>query len=96
MPGTRLSSKMIVGSLTLVTRETVIRNVNGILLGIPACEMPFTMSNSISLVNDLSSSNSFSIHTLLLTCIWVSSYQQIFSHYIIFVSYQFLLHYLFT
>ena len=70
MPGTRLSSKTMVGSLTLVTRETVIRNANSILLGIPAREMPFTMPNNIPIVNDLSSSNSFSVRILLLTCIY--------------------------
>ena len=69
MPGTRLLPKTIVGSLTFVTRETIIRNANSILLGIPAREMPFTMPSNIPLVNDLSSSNSFSIRTLLLTCI---------------------------
>ena len=49
MPGTQLPSKIIVGNLTLVTRETVIHNVNRILLGIPAREMPFTIPNNTSL-----------------------------------------------
>jgi non-ribosomal peptide synthetase-like protein len=57
MPGTQLSSKILVGSLTLVTRETVHGNVNGIFLGIPAREMPFKMSDNTPVVNDLSFSN---------------------------------------
>ncbi|CAF3978740.1 unnamed protein product [Adineta steineri] len=69
MPGTQLSSNTMVGSLTLVTRETTTHNNNSIILGIPACEMPFTLSNNIPSVHDLSYSNSFSNHNLVFTCI---------------------------
>jgi acetyltransferase-like isoleucine patch superfamily enzyme len=64
MPGTRLSSKVLIGSLTLVTRETVCGNVNGIFLGIPAREMPFVVHDNTSAINDSSSSNTSSIQSL--------------------------------
>lgn len=70
MPGTPLSTKIMVGSLILVTRETVSRNINEVLLGIPARGMPFVMSDSTSMVNILSLLlNSLSLYTLLTTCI---------------------------
>jgi acetyltransferase-like isoleucine patch superfamily enzyme len=70
MPGTRISPKTIVGSFTYVTRETVSRYNNGVLLGIPAHEMPFSVPDNISIINDLSSSpNSLTLCTLLMTCI---------------------------
>ena len=70
MAGTQISSKSIVGSCTLVTRKTVSRKKNGVLLGIPAYEMPFIMPDNTSIVNDLSSSSdSLSISTFLITCI---------------------------
>ncbi len=106
MSGTRLSSKIIVGSLTLVTRETITHNINSVLLGIPAREMPFTVANNIPPVNDLPSSNSFSIYMLLVTCIsffiskclvitlylYLPSTIAIFIHIILFcIVYQFLI-----
>ncbi|CAF3917459.1 unnamed protein product [Rotaria sordida] len=48
MPATRLPPKVIVGSLTLVTRKTVSREGNCVLLGIPAREMPFVMPENTS------------------------------------------------
>jgi acetyltransferase-like isoleucine patch superfamily enzyme len=70
MPGSRLSSKTMVGSFTLVTQGTVSSDMNRVLFGIPAREMPFVMPDATAPVNDLSSSsNSLSIHTLLITCL---------------------------
>ena len=69
MPGTKLSSGTIVGSLTLVTPETVSDDVNSVLLGIPARKMPFVMSGNTSAVNNMWSSTSLSVHTLLFTCL---------------------------
>jgi acetyltransferase-like isoleucine patch superfamily enzyme len=69
MPGTRISSNIMVGSLTLVTRETVCEKVNTILLGIPARKMPFVMADNASAVNDLSSyPNYLSIFSFLTPC----------------------------
>jgi hypothetical protein len=58
MPGTRISSEILVGSLTLVTGRTVSDYFNGVLLGIPACEMPFGIPDHTSVVNKNPSSNS--------------------------------------
>jgi acetyltransferase-like isoleucine patch superfamily enzyme len=69
MPGTQLPSRTIVGSLTLVTRETVSDDVNGVLLGIPARKMPFVMPGNTSAVSDMSSSTSLSVCPLLFTCL---------------------------
>ncbi|CAF1459834.1 unnamed protein product, partial [Adineta steineri] len=49
MPGTRLSPKTIVGINTLVTRHTVSKDIDRVLLGIPAREMPFVMPDTTSL-----------------------------------------------
>jgi acetyltransferase-like isoleucine patch superfamily enzyme len=68
MPGTRLSSMTLVGSLTLFTRKTVRDNFYGIFLGIPAREMPFVIPENLPVANVLSSSKSMSIHPFLLTC----------------------------
>ena len=67
LPGARLSSQQIVGSLSLVTRE----NDNGdyadcVLLGIPARQMPFTIPETVSLVDKIPYSRSQSIHIWLL------------------------------
>jgi hypothetical protein len=67
LPGTRLPSMTLVGSLTLVTRKTVRDDCNGILLGIPARKMPFVIPKNIPVTNVLSSPNSLSIHPFLLT-----------------------------
>ena len=70
MPGIRLSSRTIVGSLTLITQNTVSTDMNRVLLGIPAREMPFVLPSPISHVTDLSSSsNSSFVHILLSTCL---------------------------
>ncbi|CAF0942581.1 unnamed protein product, partial [Didymodactylos carnosus] len=69
MPGTRLSPSTTVGNLTLVTRDTVNCDRNGVLLGIPAHEMPFGMSDIISLDNGTSLSGSQPFHTFLLACV---------------------------
>ncbi|UJR22123.1 hypothetical protein I4U23_025187, partial [Adineta vaga] len=70
MPGTRLVSNTMVGSLTLVTRQTVNSNINSTLLGIPAREMPFQLSDSPrSSQNNRPPTNSISIQVLLLTCL---------------------------
>jgi acetyltransferase-like isoleucine patch superfamily enzyme len=69
MPGTRIAPEIIVGSLTLVTRTTVSDHFNGVLLGIPASEMPFAMPDHTSVVNDISSSNSLFIPNWLLICL---------------------------
>ena len=70
MPGTRLPPSIIVGTLTLVTRETVSCDRNGVLLGIPARQMPFLMSGNTSIVNDVSSPNVQSFQTLILDCLY--------------------------
>jgi acetyltransferase-like isoleucine patch superfamily enzyme len=69
MPGTRIPSGIIVGSLTLVTRTTVSDHFNSVLLGIPACEIPFAMSDHPSITDDMASANSLSIHNGLLICL---------------------------
>ncbi|CAF1168864.1 unnamed protein product [Adineta steineri] len=78
MPGARLVSNTMVGSLTLVQQDTVIKDMNRVLLGIPAREMPFSLPSSTSLVNDLtsSSSNYVSFYSILITCIsfFISKY----------------------
>jgi hypothetical protein len=53
MPGTRIPSEIIVGSLTLVKQTTVSDHFNSVLLGIPACEMPFAMPDQPSITNDM-------------------------------------------
>ncbi|CAF4135124.1 unnamed protein product [Rotaria sp. Silwood2] len=68
MPATRLSSKIIVGSQTLVTEKTISTQSNCVLLGIPAREMPFIVPEDIYFVNDSSYSNYIAIYTLLFTC----------------------------
>jgi len=69
MPGARLSPKIIVGSLTLVTRRTVCDEFNGVLLGIPARQMPFLVAKNTSVVNGIPASDSSSFHSLLLNCL---------------------------
>ncbi len=69
MPGTRISPEIIVGSLTLVTKKNVSDHFNGVLLGIPACEMPFGISDHTSVVNDNPSSNFPSICNWLIICL---------------------------
>ncbi len=69
MPGTRLSSNIFVGSLTLVTRQTVNCVGDSVLLGIPAQEMPFKMHDNASVVNDLPSSNTLFTKSLVFNCI---------------------------
>ncbi|CAF0940774.1 unnamed protein product [Adineta ricciae] len=70
MPGARLASNTMVGSLTLVTQETSSINANTTLLGIPAREMPFKLSDDAnSTQNRLSSTNTFSIKAILLSCL---------------------------
>ncbi|CAF2966027.1 unnamed protein product [Rotaria sp. Silwood2] len=76
MPATRLPLKIIVGSLTLVTRKTANVENNCVLLGIPARKMPFQVPDDISAANDLLSSDSVSICTMLFTCLcfFISKY----------------------
>jgi acetyltransferase-like isoleucine patch superfamily enzyme len=69
MPGTRISSGIIVGSLTLVTRIISSHRVNGVLLGIPACEMPFAIPENTSIVNGIPSSTSSFIRRWSLICL---------------------------
>jgi len=57
MPGTQLQPKIIVGSLTLVTRKIISQHIDSVLLGISAREMPFIISDNTSIINDLSSSS---------------------------------------
>jgi acetyltransferase-like isoleucine patch superfamily enzyme len=68
MPGTRIPSEKIVGSLTLVKQTTVSDHFNGVLLGIPACEMPFAMPDHPSITNDMASASCLSIRNCLLIC----------------------------
>ena len=69
LPGTRLSSEQILGSLSLFTGESDNDDhVNGVLLGIPARRMPFTIPDQILSVDDISLSNPRSIDTWLLLC----------------------------
>ena len=94
MPGTRLPPKTIVGSLTLITQSTVSGSINGVLLGIPAREMPFVMPDNTSVVDDLSSSNSRPIYTLLLICLnffYTNVYSLLYIHHS-----RWSFHYLFT
>ncbi|CAF4056790.1 unnamed protein product, partial [Rotaria sp. Silwood1] len=49
MPATRLPPKVIVGSLTLITRKTASTENNCILLGIPAHQIPFVTSDDTSI-----------------------------------------------
>ncbi|CAF4481402.1 unnamed protein product, partial [Rotaria sp. Silwood2] len=76
MPGTTLPSKIIVGSLTLVTQKYTSAQSNCVLLGIPAREMPFVIPDDTSVINDLSSLNSSSIYSLLFVCLsfFISKY----------------------
>jgi acetyltransferase-like isoleucine patch superfamily enzyme len=69
MPGTRIPSEIIVGSLTLVKQTTASDHINSVLLGIPAYEMPFAMSDHSSITNDMASASSLSIRNWLLTCL---------------------------
>jgi acetyltransferase-like isoleucine patch superfamily enzyme len=69
MPGTRIPSEIIVGSLTLVKQTTVSDHFNSVLLGIPACEMPFAMPDHPSITNDMASASSLSICGWLLICL---------------------------
>jgi acetyltransferase-like isoleucine patch superfamily enzyme len=69
MPGTRIPSEKIVGSLTLVKQTTASDHFNSVLLGIPACEMPFAMSDHPSITNDMASASSLSIRNWLLICL---------------------------
>ncbi len=69
MPGTQISPEIIVGSLTLVTPRTISDHFNGVLLGIPACEMPFGTPDYTSFVNDNPSSNSPSFRNWLIICL---------------------------
>ncbi|CAF1342580.1 unnamed protein product [Rotaria sordida] len=48
MPATKLPSKTIVGSFTLVTQKTVNAQSNCVLFGIPAREMPFVIPDDTS------------------------------------------------
>ena len=69
LPGTRLSSNKIVGSLTLVAGESDNGDhANDVLLGIPAREMPFAMPDSTPVVNDILTSNSRPIQKWLFIC----------------------------
>jgi hypothetical protein len=69
MPGTRLSSNIFVGSLTLITRKTINGDSNSVLLGIPAHEMPFVLRDNVSVVNDLSPANTLFTQSLYVNCI---------------------------
>ncbi|CAF4706532.1 unnamed protein product [Rotaria sp. Silwood1] len=51
MPAIRLPPKVIVGSLTLVTRKTASTENNCILLGIPAHQIPFVTSDNTSIAH---------------------------------------------
>ena len=69
LPGARLLSEQIVGSLTLVTSETNNDDhFNSVLLGIPALPMPFIVSAEASVVDDISLSNPQPHLTWLLVC----------------------------
>nr|ACD54728.1 non-ribosomal peptide synthetase, NRPS-like protein [Adineta vaga] len=65
MPGTQLTSRTIVGSLTRVTRETNNSDSGTILLGIPASIMPFMKLEHISNVSSCPSSHSLIFITFL-------------------------------
>ncbi|CAF4112777.1 unnamed protein product, partial [Rotaria magnacalcarata] len=68
MPGTRLPSNTMVGNFTLITRDINGNNPGGVLLGIPSRQMPFELSSSVQLKNDLSSYDSSYICDFLRTC----------------------------
>ncbi|CAF1481617.1 unnamed protein product [Adineta ricciae] len=79
MPGTRLSPKTMIGSLTLIVPDTVSKDTNRVLLGIPAREMPFVLVDTTSFVDGLSSSsNSVSMHTLMFNCLHFFLYKSAF------------------
>jgi len=52
MPGTQLAHDSMVGTLTLITRETRNSDADAVLLGIPAHRMPFSMLAKTALVED--------------------------------------------
>ena len=75
LPGARLSSQQIVGSLSLVTQENDnIDHTGCVLLGIPTRQMPFTIPKTGSLVDKIPSSRSQSIHIWLfvILCFFIS------------------------
>ena len=75
LPGARLSSQQIVGSLSLVTQENDnIDHTDCVLLGIPARRMPFVMSENRSLIDEIPSSSPQFIYTwlLLIFCFFIS------------------------
>ena len=71
LPGARLSSQQIVGSLSLVTRENDnVDHADCVLLGIPARQMPFTIPEIGSLVDKIAYSRSQSIRMWLLVILF--------------------------
>ena len=75
LPGARLSSQQIVGSLSLVTQENDnIDHTSCVLLGIPTRQMPFVMSENRFLIDEIPSSSPQFIYTwlLLIFCFFIS------------------------
>ena len=70
LPGARLSSEQILGSLSLLTEENnTVDHMNGIVLGIPAHPMPFALPENPSITSETLSSNSKSIQTWFFICL---------------------------
>jgi acetyltransferase-like isoleucine patch superfamily enzyme/acyl carrier protein len=68
MPGTQLEHGSMVGTLTLVTRETRSSGPGAILLGAPGRQMPFAMPNNTDHMKDSLLFDSPSLLGLVFTC----------------------------
>ena len=82
MPGTRLEPDSLIGTVTLVTRQTRGASAGAVLLGIPAQQMPFATLDNTAGTEDQSTADSSFLVEFLWTCsLFFTSKSLFFSFY---------------